>query len=229
MLLARLFGQDLGRWWLAARIPAGPLRDYYRTDTPTLDTPYTQVEFLAIDVETTGLDRGQDEIVSIGFIPIVGGRIQVGGAQRILVRPTRPVGHEAATVHGLLDDRLARADPPEAVIPRLLAALTGRVAIAHHAQVEREFLTNACRRLYGHPLEVPYVDTLNLARRLRPARGGADETGIYRLSECRKRHNLPRLKPHDALSDALAAAELFLAQAACISGRKPAPLKDLLP
>lgn len=229
MLLARLLGQDLGRWWMAARIPAGPLREYYRTDTPTLDTPYDAAEFLAIDIETTGLDRGHDEIVSIGYVPVIGGRIRIEGATRFLVRPNRPVGHEAATVHGLLDNRLAEADPPESVMPRLLSALTGRIPIAHHAQVEREFLSNACRRLYGHPLEVSYVDTLELAHRLFPARGEVAAKGAFRLSECRKRHNLPRLRPHDALSDALAAAELFLAQAAYLSGRKPAALKDLLP
>ncbi len=48
-----LLGGDLIRWCLALRCPPGPLKSYYRTDTPTLDTPYTRAEFLAVDLETT--------------------------------------------------------------------------------------------------------------------------------------------------------------------------------
>lgn len=223
-----LLGGDLIRWSLALRCPPGPLKSYYRTDTPTLDTPYTRAEFLAVDLETTGLDRRLDQIVSVGFVPIREGRVRLAEAEHHLVRPTRPVGDAAAKIHGLLDDKLAEAEPLGVVLPRLLAALTGRIPVAHHAAVEREFLSRACRELYGHRLAVPWIDTLALAQR-RKAMGGVPVAGdSLRLDACREAYGMPRHRSHNAVSDALACAELFLAQAATSSGRTPAALRDLI-
>ncbi len=223
-----LLGGDLIRWSLALRCPPGPLKAYYRTDTPTLDTPYTRAEFLAVDLETTGLDPHRDEIVSIGFVPIREGRVRLAEAGHHLVRPTCPVGDAAAKIHGLLDDRLAEAEPLAAVLPRLLAALTGRIPIAHHAAVEREFLSRACRAVYGHRLAVPWVDTLALAKRRKAMGGVPVAEGALRLGACREAYGMPPHRSHNAVSDALACAELFLAQAATSSGRAPAALRDLI-
>lgn len=223
-----LLGGDVIRWILAARCPPGPLKSYYRTDTPTLDTPYTRAEFIAIDLETTGLDRRRDEIVSIGFVPIVAGRVRLAEAGHDLVRPQRPVSAAAAKIHGLLDDRLEQAAPLADALPRLLAAMTGRIPIAHHAAVEMQFLSRACRELYGHRLVVPWVDTLALAKRRKLQSGNAIAEGELRLGVCRESYGLPRYRSHDALADALGCAELFLAQAAESSGRKPAALRDLI-
>ena len=41
-----------------------------------------------------------------------------------------------------------------------------------------------------------------------------DQTGDLRLFNLRPRYNLPRYKAHNALSDAIATAELFMALAA---------------
>lgn len=222
-----LLGTDLTRWILAARCPPGALKSYYRVDTPTADTPYTRAEFLAVDIETTGLSR-DDEIVSIGFVPVIEGRVRLAGAEHLLVRPSRPVGDAAAKVHGLLDDRLAAAGPLSEALARLLAALAGRIPIAHHVEVERAFLSRACRTLHGHPLVTPWVDTLALARRNGTRGNAVLGAGELRLSACRRRRGLPRHRSHDALADALACAELFLAEAAACSGKAPARLRDLL-
>ena len=210
------------------RCPPGPLKSYYRTDTPTPDTPYTRAEFLAVDIETTGLDPRTDEIVSIGFVPVVAGRVRLAEAEHHLVRPTRPVSDEAAKVHGLLDDVLARAEPLSEALPPLLAALTGRIPIAHHSAVERAFLSRACRAVYGHPLATPWVCTLKLAKRRLTRTEAVIPEGALRLDACRRRYGMPHHHAHDALADALAAAELFLAQAAEASGRAPAQLRDLI-
>jgi len=223
-----LLGGDVIRWILAARCPPGPLKSYYRTDTPTLDTPYTRAEFLAVDLETTGLDRHRDDIVSIGFVPIVAGRVRLADAEHHLVRPQQPVSDAAAKIHGLLDDRLAAADPLAAALPRLLKAMTGRIPVAHHTAVERTFLSRACRDLFGHRLAVPWICTLALARRRAVRHSAAIPDGALRLGACREVYGMPRHHSHNALSDALACAELFLAQAAESSGRKPVALRDLI-
>ena len=71
------------------------------------------------------------------------------------------------------------------------------------------------------------VDTEWLARRWHQRRGQAIATGQLRLASLRQRFNLPRYRAHDALSDALAAAELFCAQLA-EAGGEALPLKQFL-
>ena len=223
-----LVRSGIRRLWRGWRAEPGPLKDYYRQDVPSANTPYDRVEFLAVDLETSGLDAETDEILSIGYVPVIDGRVRLDGAAHHLVRPRRRVPAETAVIHGLLDDALGTAPPLAEVLPRLLEALNGRVAIAHHARIERRFLSAACRRLYGQPLDAPFVCTLALERRFLALRSQPVEDGGLRLGASRARYGLPRYPVHNALTDALATAELFLAQAAHASGRKPASLASLL-
>jgi DNA polymerase-3 subunit epsilon len=183
--------------------------------------PVRETRFLAIDLETTGLDPERDHIVAIGWVPIDDGEIVLAGAGQRLVRPPIPVG-ESATIHGLTDESLADAPQVAEVLPELLEALSGRVLVAHHAPFDVGFLTRA------HPgLSVASVDTLAVARRLLADR--EMPRGSFRLHAARRRHGLPSYAAHSALTDALAAAELMLAQVAELEHRlrRPATLRDL--
>ncbi len=226
--LHNLISLDLIRWWLAFRAGSGPLRQYYGADYATLDTPWTEAEFLAVDLETTGLDPRKDAIVSIGWVPIIGGAVRLGQAGYQLVRVEGPISGESAVLHGILDSHVEDAPPLEEVLPQFLAALRGRIPVAHHALVEQGFLDAACRRLYGQPLVVPYVDTLLLERRRAARAGKESKSGEFRLLACRDRYGLPRYRGHHALADALACGELMLAQASSMDGKRVAKLQDLL-
>lgn len=227
-LLQTLIGDDLTRWGWALRRRGTPLGTYYGTDYATLDTPWTEASFLAIDLETTGLDPRNDHIVSLGWVPVEGGVIRLDGAEHHLVRPPGAISDASATIHGILEEHVSDAPDLREVLPLFLKALAGRVPIAHHAPVEQGFLNSACRVFYQAPLVVPYVDTLALERRTWERRGQVVKTGDMRLNACRDRYGLPRYKAHNALMDALAAAELMLAQAAYMDGRTKIRLEDLL-
>jgi len=72
------------------------------------------------------------------------------------------------------------------------------------------------------------VDTQVLARRTFERRQIPFKGSDLRLHSLGDRYNLPRYGAHNALSDALAAAELFLAQAAHRDSGKGIPLADFL-
>jgi len=95
-----------------------------------------------------------------------------------------------------------------------LMALSGRVLLAHHAPIELGFLNAACERIYGYPLLTRAVDTLELEKRNRQQRNQPLDGGVLRLAKARETYNLPRYRAHNALVDAVASGELFLAQAA---------------
>lgn len=210
----RLFGPDLRREWYLIKMPEGPMKQYYRKPIPWPETDYRELEYLCIDLELTGLNPETDEILSIGFAPIVDQNVVLSESAHYLVRPSGDLPEDSVVVHGLTDDRLAAAEPLADVLPHVLLALSGRVLLAHHAPIELGFLNRACERIYGYPLLTRAVDTLELEKRNRQQRNQPIDGGVLRLAKAREAYNLPRYRAHNALVDAVASGELFLAQAA---------------
>lgn len=208
--------------------PPGPLADVADAPVQARDTPLAEVELLALDVETTGLQPRRDELLSFGFVPVTGMQVPLAGARHLPVRPRGGVG-ESAVVHGLTDDTLAAASPVDEVLPQVLRAFVApgprrRVLLAHFALVETTFLRAACRSVYGTGVRLQVVDTVEIERRLLRAQHHELQHGQLRLDTCRRRHHLPRYRAHSAVTDAVACAELFLAQCAELEERRGRPL-----
>ncbi|HJC30069.1 MAG TPA: DNA polymerase III subunit epsilon [Candidatus Dietzia intestinipullorum] len=219
----------------ARRLGDGPLRRYLQAPPPSPRTPLDELPLLAVDVETTGLDPAVDQLLSIGFVPVDGERIVLGGAGSLLLRPPgddgRGVG-QSAVLHGITDDAVASGLDAGEALDRVLDALTGRVLVGHYARMEVGFLSQLCARVHGRRPPLTVVDTLELHQRvLAPgfdagfAPGPAP--GELRLWSARERYGLPRYRAHDALADAVACAELYLAQTAELRERGAAVLRDL--
>ena len=92
----------------AARLATGPLRDFYASPPPAPATPLDELDLVAIDVETTGLDPARDTVLSVGHVLVQGLSIALGTASGHLVDAGVAVG-QSATFHGITDDALARA------------------------------------------------------------------------------------------------------------------------
>ncbi|WGT47891.1 3'-5' exonuclease [Tessaracoccus lacteus] len=197
---------------LAPRVPDGPLRRFLHSTPPGRDTPLEELRLLAIDLETTGLSPASDHILSVGMVDVDGLRIPLGTATNLLVNPGIGVG-QSAVIHGLTDDELLAQGVtlPEA-LDAVFERLAGRVLLAHHAGVEVGFLTAAVRRLHGITITLPAVDTMVLGHRAIGI-GEDHPADALRLWRLRRRSGLPTYKGHDAVVDALACAELYLALA----------------
>jgi len=203
------------------------LKDYYAGAWPEPQTPASELDLLAIDLETTGLDPASDQVLSVGFVPVDGPDILLGGARHILIRADTEVG-QSAVLHHLTDDMIAAGAPMADVLAEILAALKGRILLAHYATIEVSFLSKACESHYGAPLVVPTIDTLALHRRLL-SQGFDDEPrgNDLRLWNARERYGLPSYAAHEALTDAMACAELYLGQVAELSSLKPQTYRSL--
>lgn len=220
-------GVEAERARLVAGAPAGALRELLAEPMPGMDTPVAELRLLAIDLETTGLDPRRDSIVSIGLVPVDGASIELGGAGHVVVRTDSDVG-QSPVFHGITDDDVAAGLPLAGALDEVLRALTGRVLLAHHAGIEAGFLGAACRSVHGAPLPLRVVDTMALQRRLLWSGWQEDPPdGSLRLWAARERFGLPRYRAHHALADAMACAELYLAQVAELEQRGPLTLGDL--
>lgn len=219
---------ELRRRWALRKAPRGPMRNFLETPFPDPSADIRQLEFLAIDLETTGLNAKRDDILSVGYVILRGNRVDLGSARHHLVRTARAIPEASAIIHQITDDQAAQGGLLDDVLAELLAAMAGKVMLAHHAHVEKGFLGEACQRVYGVGLTVPVVDTQALARRTLERRHIAFKSSDLRLHALSERYNLPRYGAHNALSDALAAAELFLAQASHSDCGGKVALRDFL-
>jgi DNA polymerase-3 subunit epsilon len=200
------------------------LNAYFSAGLVSGTAPLADVPFVALDLETTGLDPQDSAIVSIGLVPFSVGRIRVAESKYWVVRPRRELAPESVLIHRITHEELEGAPRFSAVLPELLEALAGSVVVVHYRSIERPFLDQVCRRWMGEGLEFPLIDTMTVeAWSLRDNRSwlqrlggwlGVRQRASTRLSACRQRYHLPAYSAHHAMTDALATAELFQAQIA---------------
>jgi DNA polymerase III subunit epsilon len=182
---------------------------------------WREARFIAIDIETTGLDPERDEVISFAGIPIESARIITAEAVHGLVRPHVASTGAATKIHGLRDHELAGApEAPEALTP-LATLMRGRVPVVHAQWVERTFLRKA-----GCPLPRRIVDTAVLWRVL-TIQGGRRDPGTCSLAVIAAALGLPRHRPHTAEGDTLTAAQVFLAMATRLEARGRASVRAL--
>lgn len=214
---------------LAQRLPPGPLQDFLAPPLPSPQTPLEDCVFAVVDFETTGLDPRRDHVISVGLVEIRRLAIPLAGAWRALVSTPRALPERSTVIHGLTDDTLAAGEPLETVMAALLRRLQGKILVAHHARLELGFLQRLCRQLYGAPFICTWLDTRELAQRCLGGSEFPPREAELRLFNLRRRFGLPDYTAHDALYDALATAELFLALLAELNPKLDGRLKDLRP
>ncbi len=176
-------------------------------------TDWSEPEFLALDLETTGLKPDSGEIIEIGVVGFSSGRVVGRWGQ--LVRPERLPGDSIVSLTGIDPTELRASPPIGEVLPAVLGRLAGRVVVAHNAPFDRSFLAAAARRLGLVFPRMEWVDTLWLARLLLPGGGG------YSLPALKARLGI-ELPSHRAVPDAEAAGRLLLGLLPRLSALGPA-------
>lgn len=229
MSLARYLPLEWRRRQLLRRTQAGPLRDYLAHPLPDRHLDYRRLTYLAIDLETTGLDARKDHILSIGTVEIRQDAINLSTARHVIVSSDQTLSERNVVIHRLTDDVVAEGESIATALTQLLHRLAGKVLLAHHAVIEVGFIRRACLDVFGGDFIAPVVDTLALAQQQINRRNEIVSHGALRLAALREQYHLPRYQAHNALSDAIATAELFLAQAAERCDKQASlPLKSLL-
>lgn len=187
------------------------IRAYQKALLPLLNLTIKEAPLLAVDLEMTGLDAQQDQIISIAVMPIEQGQIALKKGQKKLLKITGSVG-QSATIHGLHDADLRSALSLGDAMDWLFEQATGRVLIAHHAPLDMRFIEHAVMPAPKMQDHLYAIDTLRIERQRLFRKELILKEGSLRLGACRERYNLPYYAAHDALIDALACAELLLAQ-----------------
>lgn len=227
-MLSWLFNLDKKRRRLLDKAPAGPVRDYLAEPFPPSNTPIDATALLAMDFETSGLDVKRDHLLSVGYVVLQNDHVLLGTAHHQVIRSKRDISGDNISIHHITHDQVAQGATIPLAVEAILQQLQGKVLLAHHAAVEIGFLQQACINLYGLAPVIPAIDTMQLAKRRMERQQQPIKPHDLRLFNLRKQYGLPRYQAHNALMDAIATAELFLAQLAYGGYKKPPPLKNFL-
>ncbi|RXJ73585.1 DNA polymerase III subunit epsilon [Veronia nyctiphanis] len=197
------------------------LKRFYQAGVIDGATNLSDVEFVALDFETTGLEPSQSDIVSIGLVPFTLSRIYCKQARHWIVNPRKPLGEESVVIHGITHSDIEEAPDLKGILEEVLEALAGKMVVVHYRRIERNFFDQALKHRIGEGVLFPVVDTLDIESRFhrRPYHKVMSwltrkpMTSI-RLADSRTRYKLPFYRGHNALTDAIATAELLQAQVA---------------
>lgn len=173
--------------------------------TPEMDNRLlTELTYTVFDTETTGLDpRGGDEIISIGAVRIVNGRLLMEEKFDQLVDPRRYLPWESVKFHGIKPEMLEGQPTIEEVLPRFHRFAKDTVLVAHNAAFDMRML-QVKEEQTGVKFINPVLDTMHLSAVVHPAHSS------HRLGDIASRLGVKIKGRHTALGDALATAEIFL-------------------
>lgn len=179
--------------------------------------PWDSVVYWALDLETGGLEARTDPILAVGMVPVRRGTIRLGESYSALVRPEdgKEIDPESVRAHQLVWGEVKEAPLLRDVLPEIDRRLREGVLLVHHRGIDVGFLKRAYKRAgmrWPRPRVVDTVDLLIKAANRTPFHAPElpARLPVLNLSKARREHDLPDYQAHDALTDALAAAELFL-------------------
>ena len=150
-------------------------------------------EYVAFDLETTGLSSSKDRIIEIGAVLMKNGK-ELERFQTF-VDPERKLSQEIVDLTGITDDLLVGAPKIEEVLPKFLEFVGDRVLVAHNAKFDTGFVRSECKRL-GLPYNCTSADTLVLSQQL------MSQLHRFKLDIVAKALSLPNFNHHRAGDDA---------------------------
>lgn len=189
-------------------VPAPQMFDFstqsLRLSQAGADPPLRNLIYTVFDTETTGLQPSAgDQIISLGGIRVVGGRILSREVFESLVASTRRIDPAAQKVHGIDAAMLAGQPDIAEVLPRFGQFCEDTVLVAHNAAFDLRFLEMQAEAT-GIRLDQPVLDTLLLSQVVYPVEQG------HALELLAERLGVSVLGRHTALGDAIVTAEIFL-------------------
>ncbi len=177
-----------GRWGLVAAVQ----------ESPALEA----CTFAVVDVETTGMRAwGGDRITEIAVVVVQGHRREL--VLDSLVNPERKIPSFIASMTGISDATVRHAPTFREIAEDVLAALGGRVFVAHNARFDWSFVGAELHRARDVALDGPMLCTVRLARRL------VKEVRSCSLDNLSQHFGLANEARHRAAGDAVATGELL--------------------
>lgn len=182
------------------------------------ETTIANTRFVAFDTETTGFDKKEDRVLSIGAVSFVGKTILVNNSLELYLEQDvfKP---ETVEIHGLMkkgsQDKISELE----AIKTFLSYIKNDVLIAHHANFDKGMINEMLLRHGLGKLKNKFIDTGVVYKKSIHIIYRQQEKS-YSLDELCKELNVPMVDRHTATGDALITALVFLKIVSRLDKRK---------
>lgn len=180
------------------------------------------MNFIAFDIETTGIVAGVDQIVELGAVRFVNG--QVESVFSTLVNPQRSIPPGASSVNGITDNMVKDKPTIDSLLPSFAEFCSDFLMIAHNAPFDSQFILSDIKK---HETPAPkglIIDTLTISRKVLPGLPNYKLGTLIQHLKIKTNNDF-----HRAEQDAIYAGQLFLELVKRISvGGQPPKVENLI-
>jgi len=163
-----------------------------------------ELAYTVFDTETTGLEPSAgDEIIQIGAVRLVNGKLRRAESFEQLVDPRRNIPAATIPIHGIRPEMVVGQPTIDTVLPAFHTYAHDTVLVAHNAAFDMRFLQTK-EQSTGVRFDHPVLDTLLLSAVVHPNQES------HKLEAIAERFDIPVIGRHTALGDAIVTAEVFL-------------------
>ena len=165
------------------------------------DQTINETEFVVFDLETTGLNPVNNEIIEIGAVKLKDGKVIDEFSS--MVKPERNIPAKITEITGIDDSMVKDAEPFEKVFRKFIDFIGGAPLVAHNMDFDYSFIREPLNKFMRSD-EVTLIDTLTLARAVKP------KLKNHKLATLVDHYNIELDNHHRALDDAKATGYLLL-------------------
>ncbi|MBW3469162.1 3'-5' exonuclease [Arthrospiribacter ruber] len=204
------------RWWNFLFSGTQPKADFVtayeeknQEKTPG-NRPISQLNFVVLDTETTGLNSEKDDLVSFGAVLIRNEKILVNSSREYFFT-TNILNRESIKIHEIIEPKNPVSD--EFFAEEFLKYIDKHIIVGHHIGFDLKVIERKLAPFGFKNFKNPILDTQYLATRLEKGyhydlRTG--KPGEYSLDSLCERHEVPIDDRHTAAGDAFLTAQLLL-------------------
>ncbi len=169
-----------------------------------LDRPLADLVYTVFDTETTGLEPANgDEIIQIGALRVLNGRLLQQEHFEQLVDPRCALKAASIAIHGITDSMLLGKPTIDQVLPAFHDFCADTVLVGHNVAFDMRFL-EIKEAAIGVKFDQPVLDTLLLSAVAHPNQES------HSLEAIMQRLGIDIDQRHNALADATATAQVFV-------------------
>lgn len=161
------------------------------------------LNFIVIDLETTGLSTAYDDIIEVAAIKVIDNKIV--DTFQSFVNPGYELPEFIIELTGITNEMLGDAPNIKEVLPNFMSFLGENVLVGHNINFDINFLYDNLKRINGNYVTNDFVDTLRLCRHL------YRELNHHRLIDMVEYLNINSDKLHRSLSDCYSCLDVFYA------------------
>ncbi len=158
-------------------------------------------EYVAFDIETTGLDSMYDEIIEIGAIKVENGKEM--DRFNTLIKPVCKINEFITELTGITNQMVESAPTINEVLPEFMKFIGQSIILGHNVNFDINFIYDNLVREKMCPISNDFIDTLRLSRKLLP------ELNHHRLSDLAQYYNIDVEGSHRGLRDVSITIEVY--------------------